>query len=88
MVSLGDLSKFKYDREFLVQCIGSLDPNNDIFRKDFVPPPRVPKNLESIPDIDFFNDDFFDGLPQTTNKKSGKRAMSKLLSLEAELKKR
>ena len=37
---LGDTSKYMPDKEFLLFSLSTLNPDHDIFKRSYVPPPR------------------------------------------------
>ena len=59
------------DKVWLVHVIATLDPTNEIFRKDYVPPP-IRKRLKDIETIVLPNE-LFEGLPKSTSKNKSRR---------------
>ena len=59
------------NKEWLVHVIATLDPHNEIFRKDYVPPP-IRKRLRDIETIVLPNE-LFEGLPKSTSKVKARR---------------
>ena len=63
--------KHSPNKEWLINVIATVDPNNEIFRKDYVPPP-IRKRLQDIETIVLPNE-LFEGLPKSTSKKKARR---------------
>jgi hypothetical protein len=59
------------DKDWLVAVIATLNPQDEIFRKDYVPPP-VRKRLQDVETIVLPNE-IFEGLPQTKSKAKARR---------------
>lgn len=59
------------DKLWLVHVIATLNPTNEIFRKDYVPPP-IKKRLKDIETIVLPNE-LFEGLPKSTSKNKSRR---------------
>ena len=59
------------DKKWIVDIIATLNPNDEIFRKDYVAPP-VRKRLRDIETIVLPND-IFEGLPLSTSKVKARR---------------
>ena len=57
--------------EWLVNVIATVDPNNEIFRKDYVPPP-IRQRLQDIETIVLPNE-LFDDLPKSTSKNKSRK---------------
>ena len=74
--------KHSPNKEWLVNVIATVDPSNEIFRKDYVPPP-IRQRLQDIETIVLPNE-VFDGLPKRTSKvKSRKlKVISEALATE------
>ena len=63
--------KHSPDKEWLVNVIATVDPTNEIFRKDYVPPP-IRKRFKDIETIVLPNE-LFEGLPKSTSKVKARR---------------
>lgn len=59
------------NKEWLVHVIATVDPNNEIFKKDYVPPP-IRKRLKDIETI-VLPTELFEGLPKSTSKVKARR---------------
>jgi hypothetical protein len=59
------------DKKWLVDVIATLDPENAIFKKDYVAPP-IRKRLRDVETIVLPNE-LFEGLPPTTSKVKARR---------------
>lgn len=59
------------DKKWMVDIIATLDPDNEIFKKDYVAPP-IRKRLKDIETIVLPNE-IFEGLPQSTRKVKARR---------------
>ena len=59
------------DKKWLVDVLATVDPENEIFKKDYVAPP-VRKRLRDIETIVLPNE-LFEGLPQSTSKVKARR---------------
>ena len=59
------------DKKWLVDVIGTLNPNDEIFKKDYVAPP-IRKRLRDIETIVLPNE-IFEGLPQSNSKLKKRR---------------
>lgn len=64
------------EKEFMLKIISTADPDNDIFKKNYVPPKVVQEH-----DLQIQNDDrFFDDLPTIDPKKRSKRTKLKFMT--------
>ena len=59
------------DKDWLVNVLATLDPENEIFNKDYVPPP-IRKRMKDIETIVLRNE-LFEGLPLSTSKNKSRR---------------
>ena len=59
------------DSAWLVAVLATLDPNDEIFRKDYVAPP-IRKRLQDIPTIELPKE-ILEGLPKTKSKAKARR---------------
>ena len=59
------------DSKWLVDVIATLNPSDEIFRKDYVPPP-VRRRLQDVETIVLPNE-IFEGLPQSKSKAKSRR---------------
>jgi hypothetical protein len=59
------------DKKWMVDVLATLDPENEIFRKDYVAPP-IRKRLRDIETIVLPNE-IFEGLPHTSRKVKARR---------------
>ena len=59
------------DKKWMVDVIATLDPENEIFKKDYVAPP-ICKRLKDIETIILPNE-IFEGLPPTQRKVKARR---------------
>jgi hypothetical protein len=63
--------KHSPNKEWLVHVIATIDPTNEIFRKDYVAP-SIRKRLRDIETI-VLPDKLFEGLPKSTSKNKSRR---------------
>ena len=59
------------DKKWMIDIIATLDPDNEIFKKDYVAPP-IRKRLKDIETIVLPNE-IFEGLPQSTRNVKARR---------------
>ena len=63
------------DANWIINVIGILEPNHEIFARDYVPPRAVVDRIVMEPQIEN-NDQFFNDLPQLTPQQMKARAFA------------